>query len=488
MIGIMRWRIESDYLGKVKVPEGSYWGVQTQRAAENFPISGLHARPEFIVATAIVKRAAAEANMKAGLLKPEKARAIMKAADEIINGKLHDQFVVDIFQAGAGTSHNMNANEVIANRAIEILGGKKGDYSIVHPNDDVNMGQSTNDVIPTAIRIVSLMLSRTLLENMNALAEELHTKALEFDDIIKSGRTHLMDAAPIRLGQEFEAWARMLRRDSDRLRACLPRIRELNIGATAVGTGLNADPDYVQGVVSGIGRLIDEKVRPAEHLPEATQSLTDFSEVSACQRSFALDLIKIANDLRLMNSGPMTGLAEIVLPAVQPGSSIMPGKVNPSIPEMVDMVGFQVVGNDLAISMATQAGQLELNVMMPLVAYSLVENFKILSSAAKVLAEKCIKGISANRERMEKMLHKSPGVALALNPYIGYQKAAEVVKRALAEEKTIKEVVLEMGLLAPETVEKIFDPHSLTQMGIAGKNQSRLPKRNLKTPAKQVSR
>jgi aspartate ammonia-lyase len=478
---IMNWRLERDYLGEVKVPSDAYWGVQTQRAVENFPISGIRPRPEFIVATAIVKRAAAQANKEAGLLEGKKADAIMLAADEIIEGKLHDQFVVDVFQAGAGTSHNMNANEVIANRAIEILGGKKGDYSLVHPNDDVNMGQSTNDVIPTAIRIVSLTLSRKLIQDMKYLSKELHLKAEEFDDIIKSGRTHLMDAAPIRLGQEFEAWARMIERDTERLKGCLPRLRELNIGATAVGTGLNADPKYVKAVVRLIGQLIGEDVRGSEFLPEATQSLTDFSEVSSCLRYFAVDLIKISNDLRLMNSGPLTGLGEITLPAVQPGSSIMPGKVNPSIPEMVDMVGFAVLGNDLGVQMACQAGQLELNVMMPLVAYSLVESFHILGSAARVLADRCIRGIVANRERMETMLHKSPGVALALNPYIGYQKAAEVVKKALREKKTIKEVVEELKLLPQETIDRIFDPHSLTQMGIAGKNIKNGPRAKAKT-------
>lgn len=466
----MSFRIEKDYLGEVKLPADAYWGVQTQRAVENFPISGIKPLKEYIVATALVKRAAAEANMKAGQLDERRAKAIMQAADEIVQGKLHDQFVVDIYQAGAGTSHNMNANEVIANRAIEILGGKRGDYSIVHPNDHVNMGQSTNDVIPTVMRIASLMTLRGLFEEMDHLAQTFHKKGVEFDDIIKSGRTHLMDAAPIRLGQEFEAWAWEIERDKERIQAGIDRLSELNIGATAVGTGLNAHPVYVREVVRILSRLTGMKLKGTSNLPGATQFMTDFSELSSSLRSLAIDLIKIANDLRLMNSGPMTGLAEIQLPAVQPGSSIMPGKVNPSIPEMVDMVGFQVLGLDHTISLCSQAGQLELNVMMPIMAYDILHSIIILKNSCRVLADRCVAGIKANRERIEKLVHLSPGVALALNPYIGYAKAAEVTKKALAEGKTIRQVVEEEKLLPPSVIEKIFEPHSLTEMGIAGKN------------------
>jgi len=464
----MSYRIEKDYLGEVKVPEDAYWGVQTQRALENFPISGLKPLEIYIRATAMVKRAAAEANMKAGLLEEKKAKAIMRAADEVISGKLNQHFVVDVYQAGAGTSHNMNANEVIANRAIEILGGKRGDYSIVHPNDDVNMGQSTNDVIPTVIRLASLLSMKELLDELEHLALTMHKKALEFDDIIKSGRTHLMDAAPIRLGQEFDAWAWEVRRDAERLRACIPRLSELNIGATAVGTGLNAHPVYVKEVVKILSKLAGMELKGTSSLTGATQFTTDFSELSSALSMVAIDIIKIANDLRLMNSGPITGLAEIQLPAVQPGSSIMPGKVNPSIPEMVNMVGFQVLGLNHAIELCSQAGQLELNVMMPLIAYDILHSIMILKNSSRVLADRCIAGIKANRERIERLVHSSPGVALALNPYIGYAKAAEVTKKALAEGKTIKQVVEEEKLLPKSLIEKIFEPHALTEMGIAG--------------------
>jgi aspartate ammonia-lyase len=466
----MRHRLESDYLGKVRVPAGAYWGAQTQRAIENFPISGMKASTYYIVATAQVKLAAAEANLAAGLLPEKKAKAIMKAAMEVADGKFNDQFQVDIFQAGAGTSHNMNANEVIANRAIEILGGRRGDYSIVHPNDDVNMGQSTNDVIPTVIRLASLRLVEELKDEMIHLAGSFHRKALDFDDIIKGGRTHLMDAAPIRLGQEFEAWAVTIRRDIQRLDAVLPRLREVNIGATAVGTGLNADPVYVEEVVKILSRITGFNLKHAENLPQATQSATDFSELSSALRSLAIDLVKISNDLRLMNSGPVTGFAEIRLPPVQPGSSIMPGKVNPSVPEMVDMVGFQVISNDIAVMLCAQAGQLELNVMLPLIAHSLIQSLLILKNSCRVFADRCVKGIKANKERMEKLLHSSPGVSLAIAPYLGFAKAAEVTKKAIAEGVSIKKIVEREKLLPQAEIERIFDVHSLTEMGIAGKN------------------
>ncbi|MDG6928896.1 MAG: aspartate ammonia-lyase [Nitrososphaerota archaeon] len=473
----MGFRVEHDYLGEVRVPADAYWGVQTQRAVQNFPISGIRPSKEYIVATATVKRAAAEANLLAGRLDRRRADAIMKAAEEIMEGRLQDQFVVDVYQAGAGTSHNMNANEVIANRALEILGERRGSYDIVSPNDHVNMGQSTNDVIPTIIRVVSLTMLKALLGRMEHLSSALHLKAEEFDGIIKSGRTHLMDAAPIRLGQEFEAWARMISRDAERLSGCEARLAEMNIGATAVGTGLNADPRYVEEAVKVLCRLTGFRLRNAGHLPEMTQSTTDFVDLSGGLRALAVDLIKISNDIRLMASGPKTGLAEIELPAVQPGSSIMPGKVNPSIPEMVDMVGFQVIGNDTAITLASQAGQLELNVMMPLIAYCLVHSMTILRTSCEVFADKAVAGIRANRERMEKLLHESPGVALALNPYVGYLKAAEVVKKALAENKTVKDAAIEMKLLPREELERIFDPHELTKMGIAGSPSKRRSKR-----------
>ncbi|MEM3670132.1 MAG: aspartate ammonia-lyase [Thermoprotei archaeon] len=467
----MDYRKEHDYLGELNVPVDAYWGAQTQRAIQNFPISGLKPHPEYVRATVLVKRAAAQANLEAGLLKDKVAKAIMDAADEVLSGKLAEQFVVDVYQAGAGTSHNMNVNEVLANRAEELLGGKRGEHRLVHPNDHVNMSQSTNDVIPTAIRLSGLALWMRLDESLVTLISSLRKKSKEFDNIVKSGRTHLMDAAPIRLGQEFEAWARMIERSRDRISYAADKLKELNIGATAVGTGLNADPEYVRRVVEILSSLTGFNLRAAGYLPEVTQSTDDFLNLSAALRTLASDLIKISNDLRLMYSGPVTGLSEIVLPPVQPGSSIMPGKVNPSIPEMVDMVGFQVVGNDTSILMASQAGQLELNVMMPLIAHLQCQNLTILANACRVLAEKCISGIVPNREKMESLVAKTPGVALALNPYIGYEKAAEVVKKAVAEGKTIKECVLEMKLLPEDVVNSIFDPHELTEPGIAGRGK-----------------
>lgn len=467
----METRTEHDYLGSVKVPKNAYWGAQTQRAVDNFPISGIRPYPEFITALAIVKKAAAEANMKAGRLREKKANAIIKAADEIISGKLRDQFVVDVYEAGAGTSNNMNANEVIANRAIELLGGKKGEYSIVHPNDDVNMGQSTNDVIPTTMRITVITLLNRLRKTVEYLEEGFMQKSREFDSIMKSGRTHLMDAAPIRLGQEFEAWGRMVGRSRDRIDAVIEKLVEINIGATAVGTGLNASPEYKKYMIESLRMLTSLDLRGAEFLPEGTQSMADFLEASSVLRSLAVDLIKITNDIRLLNSGPITGFDEISLPAVQPGSSIMPDKVNPSMAEALLMVCFQVVGNDEAIMLAAQAGQLELNITMPLIIYCITHNIIILDRASRLFADKALLGISANRGRMEREVHKTPGVGLALNPYIGYEKAAEVVKRALKEGKSIKEVALEMKVLPKDKLDEIFDPFRLTSLDTGAKKR-----------------
>ena len=420
----MRYRKERDYLGDIEVPFDAYWGVQTQRAVDNFPISGVRPYKEFITSLVLIKRAAAEANAKAGLLDKKKAGAIIDASDEIVSGKLMDQFVVDVYQAGAGTSMNMNANEVIANRASELLGGKKGDYSSIHPNDDVNKGQSTNDVIPTAIRISSLVLAKRLITTLSGLVSSLHKKAVEFDSFVKSGRTHLMDAAPIRLGQEFEAWSKMMEKDKKRIEASLTNLKMVNLGATAVGTGINADPRYVRYTIDILSKLTGFDLSPSEFLPEATESVSDFVELSSSIRSLAIDLTKICNDIRLMNSGPITGLGEITLPAVQPGSSIMPGKVNPSIIEMVNMVSFDVIGNDTAIMLAAQAGQLELNVMMPLIAFCLNHNLTIMNNACSVLTEKAITGIRADKKKLEGDVLRTPGVGLVLNNYIGYEKAA----------------------------------------------------------------
>ncbi len=458
----MGFRTEHDYLGKVEVPKDAYWGVQTQRAVDNFPISGIRPYPEFITSLAIVKRAAAEANMKSGLLSAKKAKAIMKAADEIISGKLRDQFVVDVYQAGAGTSNNMNANEVIANRAIELLGGKRGEYSLIHPNDDVNKSQSTNDVIPTTMRITTITLLMRLKETVTYLKDALMDKAIEFDKIIKSGRTHLMDAAPIRLGQEFETWARMVGRNEGRIDDAIEDLGEINIGATAVGTGLNASPEYRKYMVDSLRLATGLDLRQTEFLPEGTSSMADFLEASSVLRLLAVDLIKITNDMRLLNSGPVTGFGEISLPPVQPGSSIMPDKVNPSMAEALVMVCFQVVGNDEAIMMCAQAGQLELNIMMPLIIYCMTDNINILDKTIRLFVDKAVTGIVAHKERIEKLVSKTPGVGLALNPYIGYEKAAEVVKRALKENRSIKDMAKEMKVLPDKQLDEIFDPFKLT--------------------------
>ena len=457
-----KFRIEKDYLGTVKVPKEAYWGVQTQRALNNFPISGIRPIKEYTYSIVLIKKAAAMANSEIGLLNSKKAAAIIKACDEILDGKFDDQFIVDIYQAGEGTSNNMNVNEVIANIAIEKLGKKRGDYSVVHPNDDVNMGQSSNDVIPTATKIAALKLSNELIGSLNELGKSFSKKAIEFDGIIKSGRTHLMDAAPIRLGQEFKAWSDLIRESISRIKEANRELEKINLGATAVGTGINADPRYVKKAIYYLKRWTGLKLKQAKDLPAVTESPSDLFALSMAITVLSADLIKIANDLRLMNSGPITGLAEITLPAVQPGSSIMPGKVNPSIAEMVDMVCFRVMGDNKTIELATQAGQFELNVMEPIISYCLLHDLIILRNACKVFAEKAINDIKVNKERIEEMVNKTPGVGLALNPYIGYEKSAEIVKTALKEGKTIKQVAEDKKILPKEKIEKIFDPFNLT--------------------------
>ena len=469
----MEFRKESDSLGEMSVPLDAYYGAQTCRAVSNFNISGMRPFPEFIWATAVVKLAAARANMAAGGLDRKKGDAIVAAAQEVINGKLHDQFVVDVFQAGAGTSHNMNANEVIANRAIELLGGRKGDYKVVHPNDHVNMSQSTNDTIPTEIRLVSIRMLGELGKELEKLTKSLRRKASEFDNIVKSGRTHLEDAAPVRLGQEFEAYASILDYDLARLEKVESVLGELNIGATAVGTGVNADPKYVSSVLTELKKITHFDLRNAKSLMAVTQSMGDFVEASGAIRTLAVDITKIANDLRLMNSGPITGLAEITLPAVQPGSSIMPGKVNPVIAECMNMIAFQSMGNDLSITMAAQAGQLELNVMMPLIAFDIVFTLGIMKNGLRMFREKMVDGIVANEGRCRDMVERTPGIALALNPYIGYEKAAEAVKESLKTGKAIRQVVEEKGWLPRRDIEKILDLYSMTEPGIKGKGRRR---------------
>jgi aspartate ammonia-lyase len=471
-------RTERDSLGPVEVPKDAYFGPETARAVENFPISGTRAVPDFIRATVLVKKAAAEANLALGVLNMRIGQAIVTSADEILGGKLADQFVLDVFQAGAGTSHNMNANEVLANRAIEVLGGQKGDYKLVSPHDHVNMGQSTNDAYPTFIRVACAILGKPLKDTVYDLKEVLEAKAKEFDHIVKSGRTHLQDASAIRLGQEFAAYAGMIGDDFRRLENAIDRILELNLGGTAVGTGLNADPKYVELAVENLSRYTGFKFRVARNYAALMQSMSDFVELSGALRALSLDLTKIANDLRLMSSGPVTGIGEIILPAVQPGSSIMPGKVNPVMAEMLNMVCFEVIGNDLTIAMAAQAGQLELNVMMPVIAYDLTQSLVILTNAIRSFTDRLVKGIRANEERSRGLLEKSAGIALALNPFIGYDKAAEVAKEALKRGVPLRDVVLEKKFLTEKELDEILDPYAMTTAGVHGKKGAGEKKRS----------
>lgn len=460
-------------MGSVQVPEDAYYGPETARAIENFPVSGIRPANEFVRATVLVKKAAAEANLYLGLLDTKVGKAIVEAADEVLQGKLVDQFVVDVFQAGAGTSHNMNANEVLANRAIELLGGRKGDYKLVSPHDHVNMGQSTNDTYPTFIRVSIAILSNPLVEAVTGLKIALEEKGKEFDHIVKSGRTHLQDASAIRLGQEFVAWARIIADDLNAIEKALDKIFELNLGGTAVGTGLNADPKYVESAVRNLSKYTGFGFRVARNYAALMQSMADFVQMSGALRALSVDLTKIANDLRLMSSGPVTGIGEIVLPSVQPGSSIMPGKVNPVMAEMLNMVCFEVIGNDLTVTMAAQAGQFELNVMMPVIAYDLTQSLTILANAIRLFTVRLVRGIKANEERCTSLLEKSAGVALALNPFIGYEKAAEVAKEALARGVPLRQVVLEKGLLTKEQLNEILDPYDMTTPGVHGKEEKK---------------
>jgi fumarate hydratase class II len=435
-------RIERDSLGDVRVPAGALYGAQTQRAVENFQISGLKTWPAFIWSMAVIKRAAAEVNRDLGLLDPGRAEAIVAAAQEVVEGKWNDQFPLDPFQAGAGTSHNMNVNEVIANRATQLLGGALGEYR-VHPNDHVNMSQSTNDTIPTAIRLGCLWRLEELLGVLNELAITLHAKAGEFDDIVKSGRTHLQDAVPVRLGQEFGAYARAVERDADRIRDAAEGLRRLGIGGTAVGSGLNAHPEYHRRMVAKLSELTGLALYESDDLFESMQSMADASAFSASLRTLALSLIRIANDFRLLASGPTTGLDEITLPPVQPGSSIMPGKVNPVLAEMLDMAMMHVFGCDATVALAAQAGQLELNVMMPVIAHELFEMMQVIIGSVRAFTERAVRGVSANREKAEGWLAKNAIIVTALNPLIGYAQGAALVKEAMARNLTLQSVAVE---------------------------------------------
>ncbi len=435
-------RIERDSLGEVQVPANALYGAQTQRAVENFPISGLKPWPAFIWAMAVIKQAAAEVNRDLGLLDPERANAVIQAAQEVREGKWNGQFVVDPFQAGAGTSHNMNVNEVIANRATQLLGGKPGEYK-VNPNDHVNMAQSTNDTIPTAIRLGALWRLDELLSAVNDLAQALYQKAREFDDIVKSGRTHLQDAVPVRMGQEFGAYAKAVERDGERIRRSAEGLRRLGIGGTATGTGLNAHPEYHTRMVKKLSELTGLQLYPSDNLFESMQSMADAADFSASLRTLAITLVRIANDFRLLASGPSTGLDEIRLPPVQPGSSIMPGKVNPVMAEMLDMAMFHVQGLDHTVALAAQAGQLELNVMMPIIANDLFESMQVMIGSICTFTDKAVRGLQANREVAEGWLEKNAIIATALNPIIGYSQGAKLVKEALATGKTLRQVAVE---------------------------------------------
>ncbi len=461
----MKYRKEKDSLGTVNVPYGAYWGVQTQRAVENFPISGLRAHPKLIWASAVIKKAAAQANAKLGKLDPGFAHNIVKAAEEVMDGKFDSQFVVDVYQAGAGTSHNMNTNEVIANRALELMGLKKGDYKSCSPNDHVNMSQSTNDVFPTAMRIAAIAVFMDLSGEMKKLSVSLSGKAAEFDRILKSARTHLQDAVPIRLGQEFSGYAKASEKGVERLACAIAELGELGLGGSAAGTGINTHRDYAATAVEYIRETMGFDVRPSANLFYSMQSQGAALMASGALRYIASDLIRIANDLRLLSSGPMTGLAEITLPAVQPGSSIMPGKVNPVMAEMLDMVCFQVIGNDRAVEMAAQGGQLELNVMMPVMAHNLLTSAEILKNAVRVFRVKCVDGITANEERCRYYVDKSMGIATALNQHIGYLNAAEVTKESLRTGRSVAEITKERGYLSEEDFRKAFDPMRLTEPG-----------------------
>jgi aspartate ammonia-lyase len=465
----MSFRTERDPLGEVRVPTDAYYGVQTARAVANFPISGLHAPADLVTATVLIKKAAAEANASLGRLDADVARAIVQAADEILSGRLRDQFVVDVYQAGAGTSHNMNANEVLANRAAEILGGERGVYTRVHPNDHVNMGQSTNDVFPTATRLALLLGEGPLVAAGRALAESFASKADTFAHVLKTGRTHLQDAVPITLGQEFSGFAACITAGADDVAAAAEQLQELNIGATAVGTSLNAGDDYRRDVVRILARDTKLPLKPAVNLFRVTQSMGDVLAYSSAMRRLAVELGKVASDLRLLSMGPRAGLAEIALPAVQPGSSIMPGKVNPSVPEMVNQVCFQVMGCDTTVALACEAGQLELNVMMPVIAWNALHASTILREAMKVLRTRSVDGIVANEARARELLERSTATATALSPYIGYAETAAIAKESVATGKTIRELVLERGLLDAGKLDAILSADAMTRGGIVGR-------------------
>lgn len=470
----MEFRVEKDSIGTKDVPENVYYGVQSLRAAENFHITGLNMHPEIINSLAYIKKAAAITNCEAGLLDKRRTQAIVQACDEILEGKFREDFIVDPIQDGAGTSLNMNANEVIANRAIEILGGKKGDYSVVNPNDHVNCGQSTNDVIPTAGKMTSLRLLKKLKKQLLRLHSALEQKADEFDSVIKMGRTQLQDAVPIRLGQEFKAYSVAILRDLNRMDKAMDEMRTLNMGGTAVGTGLNADESYLRRIVPNLSEISGMDLVQAYDLIDATQNLDSFVAVSGAVKACAVTLSKIANDLRLMSSGPRAGFGEINLPAKQNGSSIMPGKVNPVIPEVVNQVAFNAIGNDMTITMAAEAGQLELNAFEPIIFYCLFQSIDTIAYAVNTFVDNCVIGITANETRCRYFVENSVGIITAICPYVGYQKAAEIAKEAIKTGESVRKLIIEKGLLTKEQMDEIMDPVQMTEPGISGKTVNKI--------------
>jgi len=464
----MRTRLEKDSLGAKEVPEEAYYGVQTLRALENFPITGIRVHKELVLALAEVKKSAATANMHTKMLSDTLGRAIVTAADEVIEGKFADQFIVDSIQGGAGTSINMNMNEVLANRALEIIGEDKGDYDICSPNTHVNMSQSTNDTIPTAIKIAAFRMADDLLLTMHQLKKEFLNKENEFQDVLKMGRTHLQDAVPIRLGQEFGAYSEVVERDIRRVTQAAQEMLTINLGATAVGTGLNAKPEYIEKVASQLSSQLGVKLDVSKSLVDGTQNTDGYTTLSASLKVAALNMSKICNDIRLMASGPMTGFQEINLPARQPGSSIMPGKVNPVMIEVVNQVAFQVSGNDQSIGMASEAGQFELNVMGPVIAFNLLQSLEIMKNGLDVFTRYAVSGIEANIERCRAYVEQSYGIITALNPHIGYETASKVVKQARETGLTIEEICKAHDLLTKEELETILDPVEMTTPGISG--------------------
>ena len=469
-------RTEKDSLGTKEIPANVYYGIQTLRAMENYPISGMRGHPTLIRAIGMVKQAAAEANQELGLVDKKRANAIVQAAKDVQAGSLNDSFMVDVFQAGAGVSFHMNSNEVIANRAAEILGGALGDYSVVHPNDHVNYGQSTNDVFPTSMRLATLLELEKLYPALNGLTKSLDQKAKEFHKILKSGRTHMQDAVPMRLGQEFAAYAGAIRRATEAIKQSSEYLRELGLGGSAVGTGINTHPDYRKKAIAHLAKISGQKVTPVDDMRYAMQSNLAMAGVSSALRNLSLEIIRISNDLRLISSGPNTGFAEINLPGLQPGSSIMPGKINPVMPELAAMVAFQVIGNDMAVAMAVQAGQLELNVMMPTMSYSVLQSITILTNMLKQFTDKCIAGLTANEARCDFYTQATVSLATALNPYIGYAKAAEIVKESVATGRSIIDIARDKKLLSEKEISDILDPARMTEpqrpLGAASKRES----------------